>query len=145
VSDVLSKRQRNERNERYFLLQAAARRGTNEVSDMKQVIVVRMDLKMSVGKLAAQACHASLGSYNKASVVSRKAWELVGAKKVVLGCKDLAELRELEVKARAKKLPHYAVTDAGHTEVPSGTVTALGIGPASEELIDSITGSLKLL
>ncbi|MFA5406465.1 MAG: peptidyl-tRNA hydrolase Pth2 [Candidatus Nanoarchaeia archaeon] len=112
---------------------------------LKQVIVVRMDLKMSVGKLAAQSCHASLGSYNKTSAVSQRSWELFGAKKVVLGCADLDELRALEVKARKLKLPHYSVTDAGHTELKPGTVTALGIGPAKEELIDSITGQLKLL
>ena len=111
----------------------------------KQVIVVRMDLKMSTGKLAAQACHASLGSYNKTSIATRKAWELIGAKKIVLGCEDLKTLRELEVKTRTLKIPHYSVTDAGHTEVPPGTVTALGIGPAKESDVDKITGNLKLL
>jgi len=111
----------------------------------KQVIVVRMDLGMSVGKLAAQACHACLGAYNKTNAATRKAWELTGAKKVVLGCADLDELRALEAKSRQQKLSHYAVSDAGHTELAPGTVTALGIGPAKEGLIDAVTGNLKLL
>lgn len=111
----------------------------------KQVIVVRLDLGMSVGKLAAQACHASLGSYVKAGLVSRKAWDLEGGKKVVLGCESLDELRLIEVKARDAKLPHLSIKDAGHTELKPGTVTALGIGPAKEEEIDKITGKLKLL
>ncbi len=112
---------------------------------MKQVIVVRTDLGMSTGKLAAQACHACLGSYLKAGAASRKEWETEGGKKVVVGCGSLEELRALESKARASKLPHYAVSDAGLTEIPAGTVTALGIGPGRDEVIDKITGSLKLL
>ncbi len=112
---------------------------------MKQVIVIRKDLKMSRGKLVAQACHASLGAYKKASLLAKRKWENEGAKKVVVRCNDANELRELEAKARALRLPHFLVIDAGRTELPPGTMTALGIGPASDEAIDSITGSLKLL
>jgi PTH2 family peptidyl-tRNA hydrolase len=48
---------------------------------MKQVIVVRADLGMSKGKLAAQACHASLGAYKKANERIIREWELEGGKK----------------------------------------------------------------
>ena len=32
---------------------------------MKQAIVMRTDLKMGKGKIAAQCCHGSIGSYKK--------------------------------------------------------------------------------
>jgi PTH2 family peptidyl-tRNA hydrolase len=37
------------------------------------------------------------------------------------------------------------VRDAGHTVVPTGTLTSLGIGPADAESIDSLTGNLRLV
>ena len=43
---------------------------------MKQAIVMRTDLKMGKGKIAAQACHASICCYKKASRVDVQRWEL---------------------------------------------------------------------
>ena len=37
------------------------------------------------------------------------------------------------------------VQDAGMTEIPPGTITALGLGPAKTEDLDKITGTLTLL
>jgi len=112
---------------------------------MKQVIVIRLDLGLSTGKLAAQSCHACLGAYKKTNKSDKKTWELSGAKKVVLGCEDLDQLKNLEVKAIKLKIPTYIVKDAGHTEVMPGTITAIGLGPAKETIIDKVTGSLRLL
>jgi PTH2 family peptidyl-tRNA hydrolase len=109
----------------------------------KQAIVVRKDLKMSSGKTAAQVAHASVGSLKNTSSNVRESWEREGAKKVVLRVSDKAEL--LEIKQKAKKLPTSLVKDAGMTELPPGTMTCLGIGPALDEEIDKVTGSLKLL
>ena len=109
----------------------------------KQVIVVRKDLKMSPGKVAAQVAHASVESWKKADKKIKEAWEKEGAKKVVLEVQSEEEL--LELKRKSKNLPTALIRDAGVTEVPPGTVTCLGIGPASEEEIDKLTGHLKLL
>ncbi|EQD31489.1 Peptidyl-tRNA hydrolase, PTH2 domain protein, partial [mine drainage metagenome] len=43
------------------------------------------------------------------------------------------------------KVPCALVTDAGLTEIPPGSKTALGVGPWMSEEIDPITKSLKLL
>lgn len=109
----------------------------------KQAIVVRKDLNMSSGKVAAQVAHASIGAWKNAGDRARKGWEKDGSKKVVLRVSGLEHL--LELKERAGKLPTCLIKDAGMTEVPPGTATCLAIGPAAEEEIDRITGSLKLL
>ena len=56
---------------------------------MKQVIIMRTDLKMGKGKIAAQACHASLNCYKNADKSRLRAWELSGQKKVVLKVSSL--------------------------------------------------------
>ncbi|RLG17515.1 peptidyl-tRNA hydrolase [Nanoarchaeota archaeon] len=114
----------------------------------KQVIVVRGDLKMSKGKMAAQVAHGSLSASIKVMNLKPswfRIWNQEGQKKVVLVAKDLKELEKLEKKAREKKLYVEFVVDRGLTEVEPGTVTCLVIGPGPEELIDKVTGSLPLL
>ena len=109
----------------------------------KQAIIVRKDLKMSAGKIAAQVAHASVEAWKKADKKIRDAWEREGAKKVVLQAQNEKEL--LELKKKSGKLPTALIRDAGLTEIPPGTITCLAIGPAREEEIDKLTGSLKLL
>lgn len=111
----------------------------------KQVIVFRKDLALSLGKLAAQAGHAAYTSAMEASPAARRRWEEGGQKKVVLQVRDIGELRRLEEACEKARLPHALITDAGLTELPPGTVTCLGIGPADEAKINRVTGSLPLL
>jgi PTH2 family peptidyl-tRNA hydrolase len=111
----------------------------------KQAIIVRKDLKLGAGKLAAQVAHASVGAMRKAGKSAAEEWESEGSKKVVLKVEGVSQLIELQRKAWAKKLPMFLVRDAGLTQVEAGTVTCLGIGPAEEERIDELTAGLKLL
>ena len=111
----------------------------------KQVIVVRADLKLSKGKIAAQVAHASLESYRKSSSEDQIEWEAWGSKKVVLKIGTLRELLTLKKAAAKAKVSNAIIKDAGHTEVEPGTITALGIGPCDEDEIDHITGHLKML
>jgi PTH2 family peptidyl-tRNA hydrolase len=112
---------------------------------MKQAIVVRTDLGMGNGKLAAQVAHASLQAVNDADDAARREWQGSGAKKVVLQAGAESDIFELAESAGAKGLPHAVIRDAGHTELEPGTVTALGVGPASDAAVDGVTGSLSLL
>ena len=111
----------------------------------KQVIVVRRDLRLDKGKLAAQVAHASLDSYKRANPADIEAWESEGSKKVVVQAEGLKDILDLQKKARALGLPCSLIRDAGRTRLKPGTITCLGIGPASEERIDRVTGKLKML
>ena len=113
--------------------------------EYKQCIVLRDDLKLSKGKAAAQAAHASLLSYERTPVRDRMHWKAQGQKKVVLKVQSLEELYAVKDEAEKFGLPCALVEDAGLTEIPPGTVTALGIGPARAEEIDKVTGHLELL
>ncbi len=113
--------------------------------EYKQCIVVRDDLRLSKGKLAVQVAHAAISTYEYANEKVRNAWKEGGQKKVVLRVPGLRELFELRELARKHGLPAVLITDAGLTEVPPGTTTVLGIGPAEVGELDKITGKLKLL
>ena len=115
------------------------------VFEWKQCLILRSDLKMSCGKMCAQAAHAALLSFEKTNTVTRKKWLADGQKKVVLKASGERDLFELKSIAEAVGIAAALVQDAGLTEIPPGTVTALGIGPAKSEDMDRITGSLSLL
>ena len=108
-------------------------------------MIVRTDLKMGKGKIAAQCCHGSIGSYKKASPEKIRKWEREAYAKVVLKVKTLDEITELKKLADINKIPNYLVVDAGRTQIPSSSVTVLALGPDEDEKIDKITGDLKLL
>jgi PTH2 family peptidyl-tRNA hydrolase len=115
--------------------------------EYKQVIVVRADLKMSRGKACAQVAHACLGA---AEVAMREhaewyeAWKRSGEKKVVVRGENQEHLGRLFQEAKRLRLPCFLVKDAGLTQLPPGTTTALAIGPAPSQQVDLITGELKL-
>lgn len=137
--------------------------------DTKQVIVVRTDLNMRKGKIAAQVAHASMAAilrlieqkrivhnesigwiqrgdeYSKdlRSVVD---WLNGSFTKIVVGIEHERDLLQLSRDADFLHIPHALIQDSGRTEfngVP--TYTALAIGPYESNEIDKLTGSLKLL
>jgi PTH2 family peptidyl-tRNA hydrolase len=128
---------------------------------IKQVIIMRKDLKMNKGKCIAQGCHASLGGLlaNTTStyidiakqlsiIVSDRdsiEWLQTEFTKVTLAVKSEEELLEIRDKLTEAGIVHTLITDAGHTVfngVP--TNTCIGTAPVSEYKIDKITGHLKL-
>ena len=116
--------------------------------EYKQVLVFRQDLPLGKGKIAAQAGHAAVSAAQDAYTNQKKWWEAwlyEGQRKIVVKVKDEKELRELEEAAEEVGLPHALIVDAGLTEIPAGTVTCLGIGPAPADRVDRLTSQLKLL
>jgi len=114
----------------------------------KMVIITRKDLKLSQGKLAAQVAHAAVECAlmtKKNNSKWFKKWMEEGAKKAILKTKSLNEFYELKDIADKLNISSVIISDAGHTEIPFGTKTVLGIGPAPDNLIDKITGDLPLL
>ena len=115
---------------------------------MKQVIVVRTDLKLSKGKLAVQVAHAAVSTALKTKDKKKawfEEWFDLGQKKVVLKVEGLEGLQELNKKAQVLKIPHMLIRDAGLTEVPPGTTTCLGLGPAPDDKLDQLISKLKLM
>ena len=112
--------------------------------EYKQVILVREDLKLDKGKMAAQVAHASVEAALKLDKESVRKWRASGMKKIVLKVRDKKELFNFKQNAKDNKLKTAVITDAGRTVVEPGTVTCGAIGPDEENRIDNITGNLKL-
>ena len=115
--------------------------------EYKLVVVVRTDLGISKGKMAAQVAHAAVNcalKSKKSDSSNFNKWFGEGQKKVVVKGPNESALQELQRHAREVGLISSLVTDAGLTEVPPGTVTCLGSGPAPDSKIDSITGDYAL-
>ena len=111
---------------------------------MKQIILVRKDLKLSKGKLAIQVAHASTEAVLKSDKKKINEWRTF-SKKVVLEVNDEKDLFNYKKEAEKLKLVTALIKDAGLTEIPPGTITCLAIGPDDEKKIDKITGKLKTL
>ncbi len=114
---------------------------------IKQVVVVRTDLGMGRGKIAAQVGHACvLGAEHvrKSHPDWFREW-WTGQEKIIVRVSGLGELQRIRAGAVDLNLPWSEVTDAGHTQIAPGTITCISIGPAPENLVDQVTGNLKLL
>lgn len=141
-------------------MQSSSAAASSGAAQYKMVIVVRADLGMSAGKIAAQCCHAALkaaqsvgragsgstgGGSAGGSVDIVRAWQRQGEPIVVVKCDSLEHLETLRAAAAAVGLPASTIRDAGRTQVDPGTTTVMAVGPARREQVDEVTGGLKLL
>ncbi len=118
------------------------------MEELKQVILVRADLDMGKGKMAAQVAHASIMSYLEAAKSHPdlvEEWLGAGQKKIVLKVENDKIIKKLYEAFKFKKIPCALVNDAGLTQLSAGTITTLGVGPWKKSEIDFFTSSLKLL
>ncbi|KAL6940365.1 Gluconate transport-inducing protein [Hanseniaspora vineae] len=121
--------------------------------EVKMVLVIRQDLQMTKGKIAAQCCHAALACYRLiATDPTRESYNLPmtqrwlsnGQAKITLKCPNKETMDLLFATAMSLGVNSYVVHDAGRTQIASGSATVLGLGPAPKALLDQITGDLKL-
>ena len=113
----------------------------------KQVIVMIRELKLTKGKMSAQASHAAIGAYKRAKAICPdivRAWELEGEKKVTVYVEKTSDLFELFHKI-PDEIPKILITDAGKTQLDPGTVTCMGLGPYHDDELDRYTRELKLV
>lgn len=128
------------------------------MQDVKMVIVVRKDLNMRKGKLAAQVAHASMQFLLSNNESQRNdemhvklspdeaQWMSEGFTKVVCSVDSEEELRDLIMHAQLNGLECNSITDAGRTEfkgVP--TLTCAAFGPSKADAVNEVTGKLKLI
>ncbi|ROW03684.1 hypothetical protein VMCG_05404 [Cytospora schulzeri] len=125
--------------------------------ECKMVLVVRSDLGMTKGKIAAQCGHATLACYKTLSRAAARAgatspearllhrWERHGQAKVAVQTKGSDELELLMGKAQSLGITAEVIVDAGRTQIEPGSMTVLGVGPAPKSMVDQVTGNLKLL
>ena len=123
----------------------------------KQVIVLKKFQSLRTGKYCAQSCHASVGAVFSLGEVKGnnlvipldnpfvKDWVTGSFAKITLQVDTDQELVDIYNAARKAGLATALIKDAGRTEFNGvATLTAVGIGPDDPELIDKITGHLKL-
>lgn len=135
----------------------------------KMMIVMRRDLKMRKGKIAAQAGHAAIEAIlmalhkegRCADIISASdgmclaengkpetplsEWFSYGCAKICVYVDSEDELMAVAAKAEAKGVLTAVITDAGMTEfhgVP--TKTCLALEPLPSDIADEITGGLPL-
>ncbi|XP_059667401.1 uncharacterized protein LOC132312872 [Cornus florida] len=117
------------------------------IEDFKMVLVVRNDLKMGKGKIAAQCSHATLGLYKKLlhrAPKSLNRWEMCGQVKVVVKIESEDDMLVLQERAKSLNIPTHITIDAGRTQIAPNSRTVMAvIGPA--DMVDDVTGGLKLL
>lgn len=119
--------------------------------EYKFAIVVRKDLEMGCGKVAAQVGHAvaymmaeTWNPFQYETNSTIRAWFQEGQRKIVLKVQSEIDITRVGDKAAQAGLNVFYVRDAGRTQVAKGSLTCVGIGPAKEERLNAVLSDLKL-
>ncbi len=158
ISEKLSGKPKSEAH-KLALRKPKRRRNMGTEGNVKQVIVVRRDLNMRKGKIAAQVAHASMkflvdnneaergDELNVKLSPAEAEWLLSGSfTKIVVGCDSEDALQDLIFQANLMDVECHPIVDSGKTEFDGvATLTCAAFGPCSAEELDKITGNLKLI
>ena len=123
-------------------------RTTSTNKPLKMVFVVNHDLKMGKGKIAAQVGHAAVKATLKSGELRPElldAWLSTGQKKICVKGENVMHIESIEKQAKEHQILASKIHDAGHTQIPTGSLTVLALGPDEEQKLDLLTGELKLL
>lgn len=121
------------------------------MKNVKQIIVIRRDLKCRRGKEIAQGSHASM-AFLVDHVINgtpltedAKYWLDDKFTKICVYVQSEAELDEIHQRALDSGLISHMIIDSGRTEFHGvETKTAVAIGPHEHEILQTITGHLPL-
>lgn len=116
--------------------------------DFCAVFVVRKDLKMRQGKIAAQCGHASLGIFQK--IVKLKPllaekWLNIEFPKVFYYCTDEEQMNLVDAIAQSMGYATVIIHDAGRTQIAAGSATVLSFGPVKKSEVSAIVDQLGLV
>ena len=67
------------------------------------------------------------------------------AKEICVKADDALHIEQIEKQAKQLKILTSKIHDAGHTQIPAGSLTVLALGPDEDDKLDGLTGDLKLL
>lgn len=129
------------------------------MGEVKQVIAMRKDLSMRKGKMIAQGAHASLkflvdnneSDRNDELLVKlskeEAIWMYNGSfTKICVAVDSEEELKQLIFAAKLKNIEVHEIIDSGRTEFNGEpTLTCAAFGPDDADVLDQVTGHLKLL
>jgi len=114
---------------------------------LSMALLVRNDLEMTPGKVAVQCAHAAVDcSLQARKIIPQifEMWRNTGSRKICLVALDEEDILYWKEKCNEVGLVHSLVRDAGRTEVPSETITVLGVGPAHKTSLDDLFSNLDL-
>ena len=109
-------------------------------------IIINKDLKMSIGKTAAQAAHSctnylinTMAGNNLFEKNKLSEWYNDCQKKIVLGA------HQKNIEKLSKDSRFFPIYDKGLTEIPDGSLTAICLGIHRKDDIQDITKRFQLL
>lgn len=112
------------------------------MSEIVMYIIINKDLKMSPGKIAAQAAHVAVKAYAQSPTsYIADLWYKGSYAKIIL------KASEYEIKELSKKYTDttFITIDEGRTEIPKGSLTALAFCPMYKDTVDEIVPEIKNL
>jgi len=131
--------------------------GTFMKRDLKQVILLRRDLRLRRAEAAALASKASMSFILEGDESDQSGcvkvtlsgieaeWILGSSTRIILGVTSEEAMRKLLLKAELQGVSTYEITGSSSGKVDEGIqLIAAALGPDEGDKLDLITGNLKL-
>ena len=126
-------------------------------SHIKQVILLRRDIRLRRAEAAALAAKASMSFISEGNESDRSdvvqielsgieaEWLLGNSTRIVLGVSSEDAIRKLLLKAEIQGISTYEILGSTSGKIDEGMqIIAASLGPDEGDKLDAITGNLKL-